>query len=182
MGFDPDRVPDAAARSLADSLLSNADYHIEFQGYLTNHVKHAIVALAYLEAPRDRIQEYWDMYTAETPYGYTLEPAEAPAATPLTTANWAELMGKKENFPALVQFFAGERRELGLSGVLQAYAHTLLPGCAGMQSDEKKPSVIKMKRERRLSSNIHMTGNVREYTSIVAMNIYVGSVHCLLIA
>jgi hypothetical protein len=48
-------------------LLDNNDYHIEFHGYLTNHVKHAIVALAGLDAPDDVIRAYWDTCAPCTP-------------------------------------------------------------------------------------------------------------------
>jgi hypothetical protein len=41
-------------------LLNNNEYHIEFQGFLTNHVKHAVVALAGLDAPDAVIKKFWD--------------------------------------------------------------------------------------------------------------------------
>ena len=49
------------ARNLSDTLLADETYHIEFQGYLSNHAKHAVVALHGLQAPPDLIQKYWDM-------------------------------------------------------------------------------------------------------------------------
>eukprot|EP00951_Prasinocladus_malaysianus_P049348 scaffold668724_cov59-Prasinocladus_malaysianus.AAC.1 len=70
-------MPSADRQAVVERLLSDDQYHIEFNGYLTNHAKHAIVALHGLDATPKRVQEYWDEYTAVTPYGLKLEPAES---------------------------------------------------------------------------------------------------------
>jgi hypothetical protein len=57
------------------TLLDDASYHIEFNVFLSNHVKHAVVALHGLGASAQRIQEYYDSYAKCTTYGYGLEPA-----------------------------------------------------------------------------------------------------------
>lgn len=46
--------------AVRENLLSDSSYHIEFNSYLANHVKHAIVALHGLDAPAETIQRYWD--------------------------------------------------------------------------------------------------------------------------
>jgi len=78
-------------------LLADERYHIEFNGYLSNHVKHALIALAGLGAPADRIQEYWDQYTSETPYGLQLQRAEklSPevSSSPLICITYCSLSG-----------------------------------------------------------------------------------------
>ena len=57
---------------IVPKLLADRTFDIEFQSYLSNHAKHAIVALQNIHATDDRIQEWWDAYTQETPYGYQL--------------------------------------------------------------------------------------------------------------
>lgn len=80
-------------RSISD-LLNDRTYHIEFNGHLTNHVKHAVVALARLGADPERIRSYYDQYAELTPYGYALE---APVASSyvITQSNWKQLFGKR---------------------------------------------------------------------------------------
>jgi hypothetical protein len=53
-----------------DQLLSDQTYHIEFNGHLTNHAKHAVVALSGLGASPEKIKAYYDSYAKLTPYGY----------------------------------------------------------------------------------------------------------------
>jgi hypothetical protein len=50
------RQPSAAC----SELLANDEYHIEFGGFFTNHVKHAVVALHGLGAPDTAVHAYWD--------------------------------------------------------------------------------------------------------------------------
>eukprot|EP00951_Prasinocladus_malaysianus_P038926 scaffold431230_cov43-Prasinocladus_malaysianus.AAC.1 len=63
--------------ALLERLLNNDQYHIEYNGFLSNHAKHAIIALHGLGATPKRVQKYWDEYTAVTTSGLKLEPAEA---------------------------------------------------------------------------------------------------------
>jgi hypothetical protein len=68
IGFEPrNNVPNSrteqdydGAAPLAHKLLSDRSFHIEFGGFLTNHVKHAVVALEGLGASAELIQRYWD--------------------------------------------------------------------------------------------------------------------------
>ena len=66
---------------LVDRLLDDRTYDIEFNGHLTNHAKHAVVALAGLGASPQRIEEYYESYPKETPYGYLLGPPGASTVT-----------------------------------------------------------------------------------------------------
>jgi hypothetical protein len=50
----------ASAKQVTHGLLDNRQYHIEFHGFLTNHVKHAVVGLHGLEASAERIKHYWN--------------------------------------------------------------------------------------------------------------------------
>ena len=119
-----------------EELLGSAQYHIEFNGYLSNHAKHAVVALAGLQAPPERIRGYWDHYTSLTPYGLKLEPAESLGSdrAPLTEESWRRILGRKApgDFAALLQFFDSEEQRLGgVDGILKKYGRDLLPGAVG---------------------------------------------------
>lgn len=65
------------AQSQLALLLNDASYDIEFGGFLTNHVKHALVALAKLAKDENtpRVERYWSRYTTNTPYNIKLDPA-----------------------------------------------------------------------------------------------------------
>jgi len=116
--------------AVVETLLNDQSYHIEFNGYLTNHVKHAVVALKGLEASPQRIQEYYDTYVKCTTYGYGLEPAR-PSAHTITQDNWQVYFGKHCNFTSYCQFFDQKEKELGRERVLREYVPSLLPGCVG---------------------------------------------------
>jgi hypothetical protein len=47
------------AAVLSQKLLSDQSFHMEFNKYLSNHAKHAVVALQGLGAPSEVIQRYW---------------------------------------------------------------------------------------------------------------------------
>jgi len=116
--------------AVVETLLNDQSYHIEFNGYLTNHVKHAVVALKGLGASPQRIQEYYDTYVKCTTYGYGLEPAR-PSAHTITQDNWQVYFGKHCNFTSYCQFFDQKEKELGRERVLREYVPSLLPGCVG---------------------------------------------------
>ncbi|GAA2471388.1 HAD-IA family hydrolase [Streptomyces longisporus] len=119
----------ADTRSVAD-LLDDDTYHIEFNGHLTNHIKHAVVALAGLGVDPGRIRAYHDNYIALTPYGCRVEPAR-PAQREIDDDNWLELLGQRQDFAAYCAFFDRRERELGMTGLLRRYMPRLLAGWAG---------------------------------------------------
>ena len=118
-----------AVKSATD-LLDDRTYHIEFNGHLTNHVKHAVVALAGLGAEPERIQSYYDQYAELTPYGYGLE---SPVASQyvIDESNWKALLGKRTSFSAYCEFFDERERRLGTEELLARYVPELLPGWVG---------------------------------------------------
>jgi hypothetical protein len=73
--------------NVMETLLNDQSYHIEFNGFLTNHVKHAVIALNRLGALPQRIQEYYNTYVKCTTYGYGLEPVRSSEHT-ITQDNW----------------------------------------------------------------------------------------------
>ncbi|MET0405690.1 MAG: questin oxidase family protein [Cystobacter sp.] len=113
-----------------DELLNDRSHHIEFNGHLTNHVKHAVVALARLDASPGRIKEYYDTYAKLTPYGYGLE-APKPDKHIITDANWRDFRGKRSSWSSYCDFFERKQRELGTDELLRRYVPPLLAGWAG---------------------------------------------------
>jgi hypothetical protein len=116
--------------TLIDELLNDRTYHIEFNGHLTNHAKHAVVALTRLGASPEKVKAYYDNYARLTPYGYGLEPPKASRHI-VSETNWQDFFGKRTSFSAYCDFFDQQERELGLDEVLRRYVPTLLPGWVG---------------------------------------------------
>jgi Questin oxidase-like len=123
-------VSDRTRSDVIDSLLDDRTYHIEFNGHLTNHAKHAVVALAGLGASTEKIKTYYDDYAALTPYGYGLEPPR-PARREITADDWEQFLGQRAHFAAYCAFFDGEVERHGLNEVLRRYLPRLLPGWVG---------------------------------------------------
>lgn len=117
-------------------LLSDKTFFIEFKGYLSNHAKHAIVALDKLEAKPQRIQEYWDTYTNLTPYNLEIEevPTTWDQVKPISKDEWALLRGKKEKWQETCVFLEKEKQDRfnGDTDLLvKEFAPDLLGGMAG---------------------------------------------------
>ena len=110
-------------------MLDDKSFHIEFHGYLSNHAKHAVIALDGLGANAEGIAAYVDDY-ARTTYGFGLEPP-MQSDIELTEANWRDFLGKHEQFDSLYRFFEGRVEDLGLEQTLKIYVPELLPGCVG---------------------------------------------------
>lgn len=121
---------DFSRRVLVDALLNDQSYHIEFNGHLTNHNKHAVVALYGLGASKERIKSYYDAYAALTPYGYSLEPIKASKHV-ITQDNWKLYLGKRTSFSSYYQFFDQQEKELGMNKLLNQYVPVLLAGWVG---------------------------------------------------
>ncbi len=118
------------ALNVVETLLNDQSYHIEFNGFLTNHVKHAVIALNGLGASPQRIKEYYDTYAKCTTYGYGLEPPRSSEHT-ITQDNWQVYFGKHCSFTSYCQFFDQKEKELGMERLLGEFVPSLLPGCVG---------------------------------------------------
>ncbi|ELP69663.1 HAD-IA family hydrolase [Streptomyces turgidiscabies] len=128
IGTLPDSGP--AGATLVEDMLNDRTHHIEFNGHLTNHVKHAVVALAGLGIAPERIKAYHDNYVTLTPYGCPVEPARAPQQT-VDDDNWLQLLGKREDFAAYCEFFDRREQELGMAEMLRRHLPRLLSGWVG---------------------------------------------------
>jgi len=115
---------------LVETLLNDQSFHIEFNGFLSNHVKHAVVALNGLGASPKMIKEYYDAYVKCTTYGYGLEPPR-PSEHTITQDNWQVYFGKHSSFTSYCEFFDRKEKELGMKRILEEYVPSLLPGCVG---------------------------------------------------
>ena len=116
--------------NVMETLLNDQSFHIEFNGFLSNHVKHGVVALNGLGASLQRIKEFYDIYAKRTTYGFGLEPSR-PSKHTITHDNWQVYFGKHCSFTSYCQFFDKQEKELGMEQVLAEYMPHLLPGCVG---------------------------------------------------
>lgn len=124
---------DVSRRALVDELLNDQSHHIEFNGHLSNHNKHAVVAFNGLGASPETIKSYYDAYAALTAYGYGLE---APKISKylITEDNWKLYLGKRTSYSSYCQFFERQEKELGMKELLKRYIPLLLPGWVGSLS------------------------------------------------
>jgi hypothetical protein len=122
-------------RPLARAILADRTYDIEFCGYLSNHAKHAIIALDRLQASEKRVQEYWDKYTTLTPYNLELHRLEQNWSDikPASRTEWQHYRGQKSNWQEQVAFMQQELKALdqNTDQLVQKYAPDLLSGIAG---------------------------------------------------
>ncbi len=127
-----ERIADAcqSRKARIDRLLADISYHIEFNGHLSNHNKHAVVALAGLDATADRIEEYYHQYVKETTYGFGLEP-KRPSRYVLDDSNALTLLGQRTSFSGWCHYFDDLTARDGLTAVLENWMPVLLPGWAG---------------------------------------------------
>ncbi len=116
-----------------DALLNDRSHHIEFNGHLTNHVKHAVIALQGMGIEPDAIRAYYDNYAHMTPYGHGLEPAR-PVTDEIDESNWQDFLGRRCHWAAYCRFFDQRITDLGLDGALQRFLPVLLAGWAGALS------------------------------------------------
>jgi Questin oxidase-like len=111
----------------ASKLLADRAYDIEFHGYLSNHAKHAILALDRLQAPEERVRGYWEMYTSMTPNNFQLHKVdqEWDNVTPATVEQWKDWHGKKIHWQEQTMFAYNQ-----LQGKYNGDHHALLKDLA----------------------------------------------------
>nr|BFD33317.1 hypothetical protein GTC16762_29350 [Pigmentibacter ruber] len=108
-------------------LLNDISNHIEFNGHLSNHNKHAVVALARLSADINLINKFYFEYIECTTYGCGLEPPKI-SKYHITKQNWKDYLGKRTSYTSYYEFFKSEIEINGLNRVLSEYLPQLLPG------------------------------------------------------
>ena len=116
-------------QKFVEKLLNDCSHHIEFNGHLTNHNKHAVIALERLGATEQRIQAYYEGYAQCTPYGFGLElPRKSKYV--ITLDNWQQFLGKRTSYSSYYDFFDAEERRLGKKLFLEQYISLLIDGWA----------------------------------------------------
>ncbi len=111
-------------------LLNDTTNHIEFNGHLSNHNKHAVVALTRLSADLNLINNFYYDYIKCTTYGCGLE-APKVSKYSINKQNWKEYLGKRTSFASYYDFFNSEIEKKGLNRVLTEYLPILIPGWVG---------------------------------------------------
>ncbi|GAB5361058.1 hypothetical protein AAMO2058_000682200 [Amorphochlora amoebiformis] len=104
--------------------LDDYRYHIEYGGYLSNHAKHAVIALEGLGVSEERIGNYFDFYRKK----HGLEPA-IESKNAIDKTNWKKYIGEKKYFMDYVEFFDKEEKRLGMEGLINTYMPQLIDGC-----------------------------------------------------
>ncbi|MHC5907213.1 questin oxidase family protein [Streptomyces sp. S6] len=144
--MSPDDMTDF---STVDHLLNDRTHYIEFNSdpgltgpafpddrllpsarHLSNHAKHAVIALTGLGASPATTEAYYRDYTTLTPYGYPLEPARVSEHS-VREENWESLIGARAGFADYCEFFDRREKELGLDELLRRHVPRLLPGWVG---------------------------------------------------
>lgn len=113
-----------------NQLLNDKTYDTEFNGHLTNHIKHAVIALDGLGIPSSRIQEYYENYATMTPYGMGLE-VPRDIKHEINQSSWKDFLGKRTSFWSYCHFFEQEIEQKGIDMVIQEYVPVLMNGWAG---------------------------------------------------
>lgn len=62
------------------------------------------------------------------PYGLHLEPAHEHIGDPVTPDTFKDLLGKKAQYPELLDFFDQEEHDLGTQKLIEKYGPLLVPG------------------------------------------------------
>ncbi|XP_062517872.1 uncharacterized protein LOC134193100 [Corticium candelabrum] len=109
-------------------------YHIEFGGFLTNHLMHGVVALFGLGASEAKIKSFTQQYVQQ------LEPtSHSSSDVQINEETWKSVIGKRRYYPQFVEFFTTRYESLRMSGaydtplliLLRQYVPDLVDGGIG---------------------------------------------------
>ncbi len=123
---------------LSEWLDRDRQWHIEYGGYLSNHMTHNWVVMAAADAPEKRFRWWEDLYTEKLEVSPAREPGSlepckvCPPDRKVTEENWRDCIEReREGYAGYRDFFDARIAELGASEVLRRYMPTLLPGLVG---------------------------------------------------
>lgn len=120
---------------------STKKFAMEYGGYLSNHLLHGVVALFELGAPRQQIEAFAEHYAKEkletTAYDHedpfemvvAENTSDAPAIPSVERVK--ELLGKREDFDALLVFYAHEVKLLGVDEAIRKHLPVMVGGLCG---------------------------------------------------
>lgn len=118
------------ASKIVTELLTDKTYHIEFNGHLTNHAKHAVIALAGLGVSDQKIKEYYENHAKMTAYGFPLEYPKS-SKHKINEENWKNYIGNRTSFSSYCDFFNEQEQKFGIEQLIKKYLPILLPGWVG---------------------------------------------------
>lgn len=126
----PDGLHKLREKALRD--WSMAKFKIQYNGYLANHLLHAVVALFELGASEQQIESYADKYAAklEAPDGEQ-EAVLAPEDSQLTTESARDLLGKRKNYYELVAFYERAIKQHEVDGAIKIHLPVIVGGLVG---------------------------------------------------
>lgn len=109
--------------ALSELLARQGLYHPEYRGGLCNHLPMALVALARMGAPADRLRLYARLYERR------LEPAPEGGKI-LPQECWPQNLGRRRRYADFLATFQRAATERGLPQLLRDALPLLMPGCA----------------------------------------------------
>lgn len=109
--------------TLSELLDRQRSYHPEYRGGLSNHLPMALVALARMGAPAERLRVYARLYERR------LEPAP-PEGEVLAGAGWQRHLGQRARYADVLATLREGTAEAGWPAVLREALPVLMPGCA----------------------------------------------------
>ena len=106
--------------ALSELLEHQRRFHAEYRGGLSNHLSMALVALARMGAPDERLRYYARLYERR------LEAAPDPGKV---LAEWPAYLGRKTRYADFLATFHQAIAEEGWEGTLRRCLPALMPGC-----------------------------------------------------
>jgi len=101
------------------------EFHVNYHGYLSNHLPMALISLFEMGATSQRLHDYANSYTAR------LEPS-IPSMNFINSSNWKNYLGTNHFLKDYREFFASEKERLiTFKALLKEYLPILIPGCVG---------------------------------------------------
>lgn len=107
-------------------LENEKQFHIEYGGYLSNHMSHALIALWKLGASSERLQTFFNTYKKV----HHLE-KRIPSQNFINDSNWKDHIGEKQYYADYVDFFKTKMSKLGRIEMFNEYFPTLSSGLSG---------------------------------------------------
>jgi len=108
---------------------SRRNHHIEYNGFLSNHLDHGMVALYKMGASQKTLSQFYEEYTSK------LEPKIPPQFTVTKNPNeefyWYSLLGKEKHFTELEKFYDEQIQNEGVDSVMAQYFPKLVEGIGG---------------------------------------------------
>jgi 20S proteasome subunit beta 1 len=112
--------------TLLDLLEQNRqNFHVQYHGYLSNHLAMAVISLYEMGASEERLRSFYSFYVAR------LEPS-IPSTRFINSGNWKEYLGSQKFYNDYREFFSSEKERLGgVRALIAEYMPVLVEGIIG---------------------------------------------------